>query len=80
MANKTRIEFDTTEYERNHGHSPRGRGSWAFCDVEQYKGGRTNYLDYTFWTPSMTYGEAKKLAKAHFQAKGECSGMIVVCS
>jgi hypothetical protein len=27
---KTNIKFSTSEYQVIHGHTPRGRGSWAF--------------------------------------------------
>ena len=57
------IEFCTIEYEFSHDKAPRGRGTWAFALD------RNTPPDQMFWTPSCTYAEAKKLAKAHF-AKG----------
>jgi hypothetical protein len=50
------VDFNTNQYEFSHGHSPRGRGSWAF-EIEGRK--------EIFWTPGNTlFGEAKKMAKA----------------
>jgi hypothetical protein len=54
--------FNTSPFERSHGRSPRGRGSWAFCS--NWVLNREDYLDHTVFSPSMTYGEAKKWAKA----------------
>jgi len=59
-----KIEFNTREYEFSHGHKPRGRGSWAFFP------NRKTLIEQAMWTPSMTYGEAKrwiaaKLRSAH---------------
>ena len=45
------MKINTTEYELSHGHTPRGRGAWAF----QVDGTNT-----TVWTPSMTYTAAVK--------------------
>lgn len=46
-----RIEFNDTQYQFSHGRTPRGRGSWAF----EIRG-----LDGIHFSPSMTYGEAKR--------------------
>lgn len=55
------IEFDTYAYSVSHGTQPKGRGSWAF-------GTRRNpdvTNDAECWfSPSMTFTEAKKWAKA----------------
>jgi hypothetical protein len=50
------VDFNTNQYVFAHGHTPRGRGSWAF-EIEGRK--------EIFWTPGNTlFGEAKKMAKA----------------
>lgn len=60
------IYFDTREYERAHGHTPRGRGSWAF-----FFGGTSKYAEAAWFTPgSTTYGEAKRLARAEAKSRG----------
>lgn len=59
---KVRLEFKTTEFVLSHGREPRGRGAWAFSLKRDAHG------DDIFWTPSCTYAEAKKIARAHFQA------------
>lgn len=46
---KARLEFTTREFERSHFRAPRGQGCWAFLVCGE-----------TYWSPSMTYGEAKK--------------------
>lgn len=56
------IEFDTFTYELSHGKSPRGRGSWAFCPFHLRNA--EDYMTRTLWSPSMTFTEAKKWAKA----------------
>ncbi len=64
-------EVNTSAYEFSHGHSPRGRGSWAFAVTANPKS------DVIYWakklipgtaseTSSLTYTEAKKAAQAHF--------------
>jgi len=57
--------FETSTYRHEHGRSPRGRGSWAFCPHAKRNGG--DYLDFTIFSPSMTYGEAKRWAKAKIE-------------
>jgi hypothetical protein len=59
------IEVNTTEYQFSHGHTPRGRGSWAFCFT------RNAADESIYWAPgSLTYTEALKLAKAEAKARG----------
>lgn len=53
------FEFITTEFQFSHGHTPRGRGSWAFIPADSYHPAK-DYLDLAIWSPSMTYTEAKK--------------------
>jgi hypothetical protein len=48
------IEFSTEEYRFSHGRAPRGFGGWAF----EYDGGEPEFI-----TPSMTYTDAKKIAR-----------------
>ena len=61
------IIFETREYRSSHLREPRGRGSWAF-----------RHLDETIWSPSMTYGEAKRWARAEWQARRPTAGTIIV--
>jgi hypothetical protein len=56
------IEFVTDLFEISHGKKPKGRGSWAFCPWEHARA--NDYLDHTVFSPSMTYGDAKKWAKS----------------
>lgn len=73
----SRVFFSTDAYVRNYGRGPRGRGSWAFCPMSKYR--LSNYLDFVFWAPGLnTYAEAKKLAAAHFAAKGITN--VTVCT
>lgn len=70
------MEFNTREYESNHGAKPRGFGSWAFVD---YRFSRVNnYLDHVKWFNGMTYGDAKRAAAKAFKAEGVSE--VVVCS
>lgn len=50
-----RIQFVDTLYQFSHGHTPRGRGSWAFAFDRD--GGR-----YFFVPGSMTFTDAKREA------------------
>ncbi len=62
-----KVSFDTAPYVRSHMKPPRGRGSWAFCFGESE----------AWFTPSVTYGEAKKLARAE-AARRRYSGDVDV--
>jgi hypothetical protein len=58
---KLKVEFDTAPFERSHGRSPRGRGSWAFGltpnpDV-------CNSTECFFSPGGMTLAEARKWAR-----------------
>lgn len=58
------MTFFTLVYEREHGRSPRGRGSWAFCPWAKHNS--HDYLDHTvFSSGGMTLTEAKKWARRH---------------
>ncbi len=61
------ILVNTRLYERDYGHTPKGRGSWAFSI-----GNLDGYLDATkaFFTNSMTYREAVQVAKKEAQKRG----------
>ncbi len=62
-----KVVFFDREYVIAHGVAPRGRGSWAF--------GLAPYptLDELFWAPpGITFGEARRVAKKHYQAL--CAG------
>ena len=67
------MEFNTREYEMSHGHTPRGRGSWAFIYFSNKKVSSPEFVP-----GSVTYGEAKKAARA--RAKEVGAYMVVVCS
>jgi hypothetical protein len=55
------VEFNTREYFKSHAREPRGRGMWAFS--------LSTHGDGTIeWSPSMTYGEARRWARSHFKA------------
>lgn len=56
------VKFDTSEYERSHSHSPRGRGAWAFSTERD----PDVLTDAVKWSPSMTYTEAKAWARRQF--------------
>lgn len=58
------MTFETSTYQREHGRSPRGRGSWAFCPWG--KRNSHDYLDHTVFSPGgMTFTEAKRWARLH---------------
>jgi hypothetical protein len=60
---RKKVAFDTDEYELAHGRAPRGRGSWAFYFEDT--------PEVPWWTPhSMTFGEARKQARAEAQRRG----------
>lgn len=61
------IEVVTSLYWYEYNKEPKGRGSWAFSI-----GSREGYKDVTkaFFTPSMTYKEARKLAQQEAQKRG----------
>jgi hypothetical protein len=61
MTTTPRIVFDTTPFELSHGRSPRGRGSWCFCPFHLRNA--NDYMNYTLFSPSMNYAEAKCWAK-----------------
>lgn len=66
----TRVIFDTTAYEFNHGRRPRGREFWAF---------EFGFDASVYWmTPgSTTFTDAKKLARAEALRRG-FSGVVYV--
>ena len=56
----SKVHVFTSKYERSHGRSPRGRGSWVF-----FMGGEL------FWAKhSQTYGAAKREAQAEAGRRG----------
>jgi len=52
-----RIEFDTTKYAYEYGHTPRGYGFWGFA-----------FEGYEFWAKG-TYTEAKRACVADVRQK-----------
>lgn len=61
------IMVSTRLYEREYGKQPKGRGSWAFSigDTKGY-----DDVSKAFFTNSMTYREAVKVAKLEAQRQG----------
>lgn len=57
------VDFTTRPFECAHGKLPRGRGSWAFCPVQNAYS--DNYLDFVFWFNGR-YTDAKRAAAKHF--------------
>ncbi len=54
------VDFDTTPFVASHGKEPKGYGQWCFGtkrNIDVMKD------DECFWSPAMTYGDAKKWAK-----------------
>ena len=74
----TKIQFDTSEYERSHGAKPRGRGSWAFSTTREMdyelgkeeRSGRFVVGPTYVWVHQATFAEAKREAAAIARAKG----------
>jgi hypothetical protein len=66
MIALSNINVSTRLYEREYGKSPKGRGSWAFSI-----GSTEGYDDVmkAFFTNSMTYREAVKVAKQEAQKR-----------
>ena len=64
---KKEINVETTLYYSDLGKEPKGRGVWAFSI-----GSKEGYEDVTkaFFTNSMTYKEAVKVAKEEAQRRG----------
>ena len=56
------IEFSTSEFERSHGHLPRGMGNWAFAED------RNATDDKILWAHG-TLTAAKKEIRAQLAAK-----------
>lgn len=66
MVTLSQITVATHLYEREYDKAPKGRGSWAFSI-----GNTDGYRDATkaFFTDSMTYREAIKVAKQEAQRR-----------
>lgn len=66
MVALNQITVATHLYEWEYGKAPKGRGSWAFSI-----GNKDGYRDATkaFFTDSMTYREAVKVAKLEAQKR-----------
>jgi hypothetical protein len=65
-----KITFDTTPFEVSHCKAPKGRGSWAFSNIRNPDVLR----DHIWFSPSMTYAEARKWFKqqlATLEIEGE---------
>ena len=61
-----KIEFTDSQYVRSHGHSPRGRGRWAFQPTTGYEAyDRQMINEPEFWATG-TLTEAKRKARAHY--------------
>lgn len=59
------LRFNANEYVRSHGKNPRGRGIWAFAEVQ------TNGTGDPIFTPrSMTLTAAKTWFREYLKAQG----------
>ena len=74
---KHAVEFETRYFEASHGKSPRGFGNWGFCPAHLYHS--DNYLSHVVWFDGRSYGDAKKLARAHFSTVAGAQ-RVAVCS
>ena len=54
-----RVEIDTRLYAMAYGRSPKGRGGWAFHPDADVAATDPSII----WTPSMTYDEARRVAR-----------------
>lgn len=61
------IKVNTKEYELNHQKAPRGVGVWAFSIGNK---AAFDDVEKAFWTGSMNYSEAVKMAKLEAQKQG----------
>jgi hypothetical protein len=59
--------FNEDDYAHAHGHSPHGRGNWAFCSVRP---GTDGYLNHCCWFSRVTFAEARRRAAEHFAKLG----------
>jgi hypothetical protein len=65
--------FEDREYVVNHGAKPRGFGTWAFSTKRNPDASSPDML----WSPSLTFGEAKRWAQSQIKAKG-ATGLVVL--
>lgn len=56
--------FYTMQFTASHMREPKGRGSWMFAQVDDATGQVDENFDNMLTSPSMTYTEAKRWAKA----------------
>ena len=61
-------EVSADPYERSHGKTPKGRGSWAFCPT--WAEPRGDYMKFTRFFNG-TYAEARKEAQRSFYGEKE---------
>jgi len=61
---KTKAIFRDNDYFKSHGKTPKGWGSWAFDLSVEYGDGEWGERPEPMFSPSMTYTDAKKWAKA----------------
>ena len=54
------VTFDTKNYRTLHRHEPKGKGVWAF--TPEFHASESE----SFFTPCLTYTDAKKFAKAKY--------------
>jgi hypothetical protein len=65
-------EFDTREYESNHGAKPRGFGLWAFALVQAWPdvAPKGEAMENLYWVrPSCTYSQAKRQVARELRAR-----------
>ena len=66
------IDIDPIDFIRSHGNAPKGRGSWAFSTYPNPRSGDV------FFTPSMTFADAKVWAKAYARTNHPAADTLFV--
>jgi|SRR5580765_4827938 len=65
-----KVYFHTAGYEFSHGRAPRGRGPWGGSWAFWFSRNAWAHGEMAWFTPSVTYAEAKKLAAAEARKRG----------
>lgn len=68
-----KIEWNTSEYESNHGAAPRGRGSWAFEDESgrgpEFSPGGLTYTQAKAWFRGVLLGRYAPSTSLYLRVK-----------